>query len=168
MKKRINKELTLFFNEKYPFKIERNSVKKYKFRAVLGVGGNVGNVKMRFKQLFEFLNSHSNTKIVSTSPILENPPFGFLEQDKFLNAVILIETNYKPFKLLNFLQKLEHRFGRRRTFKDAPRTLDLDILFFSSNFKKIDQQIIINSNDLIIPHAHWSERVSVIIPLLYL
>ncbi len=92
-----------------------------------------------------------------TSPLLLNPPFGFLDQNDFLNGIIAIKTNLAPNDFLKNMQRLEKRFGRKRSFQDAPRTLDIDIIFFDN--KKI------NTEDLIIPHKDWANRESVIIPL---
>jgi 2-amino-4-hydroxy-6-hydroxymethyldihydropteridine diphosphokinase len=169
MRNKLNNELTLFFTKNYPFVKKNIKIQKQKkFNSVIGIGGNIGNVKLRFRQLFTVLNNNKNIDIIKTSPILENPPFGYLKQKKFLNSVVLINTDYKPFQLLKFLQKVEYRLGRRRSFKDAPRTIDLDILFFSDNYKSINnnKKVRINTEKLTIPHLHWNERVSVVIPLL--
>ena len=61
---------------------------------------------------------------------LENPPFGFLDQDDFYNAVIVIQVDMQAKELLSYLLRLEKKFGRKRSFANAPRTLDLDIIFF--------------------------------------
>lgn len=95
-----------------------------------------------------------------TSPLLKNPPFGYLEQNDFLNGIIVIKTNLAPNEFLKNMQRLENRFGRKRSFQDAPRTLDIDIIFFDK--KKI------NTEQLIIPHKGWANRESVIIPLNYM
>ena len=66
----------------------------------------------------------------------------------------------QPKELLAYLMRVEKYFSRKRTFKNAPRTLDLDILFFDNR--------VVNTPKLIIPHPHWQERDSVVIPLLSL
>ena len=75
----------------------------------------------------------------------------------FLNGIIAIKTNLAPHDFLKNMQRLEKRFGRKRSFQDAPRTLDIDIIFFDN--KKI------NTKDLVVPHKDWANRESVIIPL---
>jgi 2-amino-4-hydroxy-6-hydroxymethyldihydropteridine diphosphokinase len=75
-----------------------------------------------------------------------------------------INTSLPLLKFLKSMQKLELRYGRKRSFKDAPRTLDIDIIF-AKNKKKI---LSINHKDLIIPHPNWKQRESVTIPLEYI
>jgi len=155
MKKNLNKNLTLFFSSLYPFNSSKISGKEYE--VVIGIGGNIGNVKRRFNNLFLTLLKDKRFDIIKTSPILKNPPFGYIDQDDFFNAVIVVKTDLSPKIFLYQMQRFEKRFKRKRSFKDAPRTLDIDIIFF--NDKKI------NSKDLTVPHPHWSERESVTIPL---
>jgi len=126
-------------------------------RVLIGVGCNMGNCIRRFKKLFQFLDSHPKIKIIKTAPLYKNPPFGYLEQDDFINTLIVIDTNFTPFQLLNFLLYTEKKFGRKRIFKNGPRTLDLDIIMFN-NLK-------INSKKLTIPHPFFKERSSVLVPL---
>jgi 2-amino-4-hydroxy-6-hydroxymethyldihydropteridine diphosphokinase len=94
---------------------------------------------------------------IQSGVILRNPPFGFSEQQDFDNTVIEIGTSLEPKALLRLIWRIEKRFGRRRSFANAPRTLDLDILFFENRS--------VSTAELSIPHPHWNERVSVTIPL---
>ncbi len=140
------------------------NTKKYQPKnalALIGVGGNLGDLKRRFNKLFIYLKRDKFIKIVATSIIYKNPPFGYLEQPYFFNTAILIETKLTPMQLLKHLQRIEKHFGRKRLFKDAPRTLDLDIIFF-------EKMVINKIPTLIVPHPHWSKRESVTIPLNYL
>ncbi|MCP4969957.1 MAG: 2-amino-4-hydroxy-6-hydroxymethyldihydropteridine diphosphokinase [Arcobacter sp.] len=155
MKKKLNKRLTLFYTNNFPIKSKNNSNKKY--TVTIGIGGNIGNTKRIFDKLFLCLKQDKRISIIMTSPLLLNPPFGFLDQNYFLNGIIAIKTNLAPNDFLKNMQRLEKRFGRKRSFQDAPRTLDIDIIFFDN--KKI------NTEDLIIPHKDWANRESVIIPL---
>ncbi len=132
----------------------------YRHRATIGIGGNLGDVLRRFEHLFIFLQRDPRIKIEEIGPILKNPPFGFLEQDDFLNSVIVIKTSLTPYALLRLMLRTEKHFGRKRSFANAPRTLDLDILFFDT--MKIDK------DNLQIPHPHWQERESVYIPMRYM
>ena len=128
--------------------------------AVWGIGGNIGNVPRRFKKLLQLLKAHRRIGLHASSIILKNPPFGYLEQPDFFNAVIAFDTDMSPRELLRYGLYLERRFKRRRTFKNAPRTLDIDIIFYEDRVMK--------KRDLQIPHPHWSERASVIIPLRFI
>ncbi|XPV54893.1 MAG: 2-amino-4-hydroxy-6-hydroxymethyldihydropteridine diphosphokinase [Halarcobacter ebronensis] len=84
----------------------------------------------------------------------------FLKQNNFLNGIIELKTNLAPNDFLKNMQRLEKRLGRKRSFQDAPRTLDIDIIFFDNK--------TINTQKLIVPHKDWANRESVIIPLKYM
>jgi len=157
MKKHLTPKnnLILFFNNLYPYRAKSRSHKKN--IVTIGIGGNILDVQKRFKKLFLMLKSDSRFFIERTSPILKNPPFGFLDQDDFYNAIIVLKTNLSPFESLRAFQRYENRFKRKRSFKDAPRTLDIDIIFFND--------IKINTKELIIPHHGYKYRDSVQIPL---
>jgi len=150
-----NKKLRLYFSNLFPYRALRKS-RKNNF-VVVGIGGNIGNTKRIFQKLFKALQSDSRFFIYQTSPLLQNPPFGFLDQKDFLNGVIVLQTNLSPKETLRQLQKYELRFRRKRSFKDAPRTLDIDIIFYN--------KLNLKSEILTIPHPNYSERESVLIPL---
>ena len=158
MKKKLSDDLTLYKTANFPYINPKKSYKKY--LVTIGIGGNIGNVKKTFDKLFLSLNNDTRFDIVMTSPLLQNPPFGYLEQNDFLNGIISLKTNLAPNEFLKNMQRLENRFGRKRSFQDAPRTLDIDIIFFDK--KKI------NTEHLTIPHKGWANRESVIIPLKYM
>jgi len=145
----------LYTDTFFPYSINKNE--KFMHRTLIGIGGNLGDVKRRFKKLFLWLKRSPYVQVIRTSNILKNPPFGFIEQASFFNALIELSTNLSPKKLLHYLLSIEKRFGRVRSFKNAPRTLDLDIIFYDSINYKDDK--------LTIPHPAWQERESVIIPL---
>ena len=155
MKKKLTPNLTLFYTSNFPKKFNYNSTKKYS--VTVGIGGNIGNTKNLFDKLILCLKKDSRFTLLMTSPLLKNPPFGFLEQSDFLNGIIRLKTNLCPNAFLKAMQRYENKFGRKRSFQDAPRTLDIDIIFFDN--KKI------NTKKLIIPHKDWASRESVIIPL---
>ena len=158
MKKKLNEELTLFRSNNFPFTSRKKSRKKH--LVTIGIGGNVGYVKRTFDKLFLTLKNNSHFHIQSSSPLLENPAFGFTQQKDFLNGIIALKTNLSINDFFKIMQRLEIRYGRKRSFQDAPRTLDIDIIFFDN--KKI------NTKKLIIPHKNWANRESVIIPLNYM
>jgi len=158
LKKKLSESLTLFRTSNFPYVNKKKSSKRH--IVTIGIGGNVGNVKQTFDKLLLCLNSHAKFDIVKTSPLLQNPPFGYLEQNDFLNGIITLKTNLAPNEFLKIMQRLEIRYGRKRSFQDAPRTLDIDIIFFDN--KKI------HTENLIIPHKDWANRESVIIPLNYM
>ncbi len=139
----------------YPHLSTNSSVGRH--NVLLGIGGNMGDVSRRFGHLYHFLVQSPFITIIETSPILRNPPFGYLEQDDFYNAVMHIQTDLMPRVLLDYMLRVEKRFGRRRSFENAPRTLDIDMIFYDD--RKID------TDRLTIPHPFWQERDSVLIPL---
>ena len=155
MKKKLSPTLTLFYSDNFP-KIF-NSTSKKRYEITLGIGGNIGNTKDLFDKLILCLKRDARFTLLMTSPLLQNPPFGFLEQSDFLNGIIRLKTNLCANAFLKAMQRYETKFGRKRSFQDAPRTLDIDIIFFDN--KKID------TKNLIIPHKNWANRESVIIPL---
>ena len=158
LKRVLTPELTLFRDARFPYKTRRPD--SYRYRAVVGAGGNLGDVRRRFRHLFNVFARDRRVGVLRTGPILKNPPFGFLEQEDFYNTVMELSTSMQPKQLLRYLLGVEKRFGRKRSFANAPRTLDLDILFFDGR--------VIDKEDLKVPHPHWHERQSVVIPLSYL
>jgi len=162
MKKKISKELNLYFTNNFPYKSEKISNKKYTI--AMGIGGNIGNTKQIFDKLLIALKSDSRFSIVQTSPLLKNPPFGFLKQNYFLNALIVFKTNLSPLRVLDAMQRYENRYKRKRSFQDAPRTLDNDIIFI----KKNSFNIKLNTKRLVVPHHGYKQRDSVMIPLKYI
>lgn len=162
MIKILNESLTLYFNNRFPYIKKKKTIKKYDKNNVItiGIGGNIGDVIKRFNRLFLMLQNDARFTIEETSPILKNPPFGYEQQEYFYNAIIVLKTKLSPIESLNEFQRYELRFKRTRSFKDAPRTLDIDIIFY--NKLKID------TKRLIIPHIGYKERASVLIPLSYI
>ncbi|HIC77780.1 MAG TPA: 2-amino-4-hydroxy-6-hydroxymethyldihydropteridine diphosphokinase [Sulfurovum sp.] len=158
MIKKLNKNNTLIMQKNYPYLSKSKSKKSY--QATFGIGGNLGDVPRRFNHLFYTLKRSPFIEIVETSPILKNPPFGYLEQDDFHNALIIVKTCLRPKALLRYILAIEKRFGRKRSFQDAPRTLDIDMIFY--------EDIEMNSKVLTLPHPSWDKRDSVLIPLSYM
>lgn len=127
------------------------------YRAIIGIGGNVGDTRRRFHKLLVSLKKLKGVELIATSSILKNPPFGYTKQNYFYNSVIEVKTSFEAKVFLKVLLHLEKLFSRKRSFKDAPRTLDLDLLFFDHR--------VIKSEFLMLPHPSWAERESVTIPL---
>jgi len=107
----------------------------------------------------EKINALKDTKIIKVSKLIETKPVGGSPgQRDFFNGVLKITTKLSPSLLLKKLKNIEISLGRVRTVRNAPRTIDLDILFFADK--------IINSKELTIPHPRMFERDFVIEPLL--
>ncbi len=156
IKRELNSQHTLLKTTLYPsFYSEKGGHK-----ALLGIGGNMGDVLRRFEHLFWYFKRSSLVHVVETAPILKNPPFGYTEQDDFYNSLILVETILTPKALLRYVLRVEKVFGRKRLFKDGPRTLDIDIIFY--------ENVKMNTKTLTLPHPGWMQRTSVLTPLSYM
>ena len=153
IRKKIDVKNTLIRTKDFPCILSSQSG----YRALLGIGGNIGDVVRRFEHLFYYFKRSSLLRIIETAPIVRNPPFGYTEQGDFYNSLLLIETFLSPKALLRYLLRVEKLFGRKRLFKDGPRTLDIDIIFY--------ENVKMETKDLTLPHPGWKERASVLIPL---
>ena len=110
MKEKLSPTLALFYSSNFPKKFNSNSLKKYS--VIIGIGGNIGNTKKIFDKLILCLKKDSRFTLLITSPLLKNPPFGFLEQSDFLNGIIRLKTNLCPNSFLKAMQRYENKFGR--------------------------------------------------------
>jgi len=153
--KKLDSNHSIIKSDKYPY--VSSSCSHFNNRVFLGIGGNIGDTIRVFHYLFTFLSKSKLIDIEETSIIFKNPPFGYINQNSFYNAIIIIKTPLAPKKLLKYIWQIEKRFKRKRTFKDAPRVLDIDIIFYNN--------IRLNDKILKIPHINWHKRESVILPL---
>jgi 2-amino-4-hydroxy-6-hydroxymethyldihydropteridine diphosphokinase len=126
-------------------------------RAFIGLGANLGEPQTQVRRGIEALRDLPHTRLVSASSLYRSAPMGYKNQPDFVNAVAEIETSLAPRKLLEELLAIETRFGRARTFPDAPRTLDLDLLLYGDR--------IIAEPGLTVPHPRMHERAFVLAPL---
>jgi 2-amino-4-hydroxy-6-hydroxymethyldihydropteridine diphosphokinase len=95
--------------------------------------------------------------VVAKSRIYETPPWGYTEQDAFLNQVVKAETYLEPQPLLKHIKRLETALGRAPTFPNGPRLIDIDILFYDD--------LVLDTPSLVIPHPRLHERAFVLVPL---
>jgi len=156
IRKKINTRHTLFKTTLYP----STSSSKGGHKALLGIGGNVGDVLRRFDHLYWYFKRSSFVHIIEAAPILKNPAFGYTKQDDFYNSLLLVETRLSPKALLRYVLRVEKIFGRKRLFKDGPRTLDIDIIFYKN--------VMMHTKLLTLPHPAWDTRTSVLTPLSYM
>jgi len=98
-----------------------------------------------------------NIKVEKVSSIIETEPYGYEDQPRFLNAVCIAQTPLSPHELLNTLLQIERNMGRVRTIRWGPRIIDLDIVFY--------EDLVLNEEDLIIPHPDAHNRTFVLEPL---
>ncbi len=95
--------------------------------------------------------------VTAVSPVYETDPVGYTEQGPFLNAVVGGTTTLAPRALLRALLRIERDLGRERPFPNAPRTIDLDLLFYDA--------LVLDTPDLTVPHPRLHERAFVLAPL---
>ncbi len=120
------------------------------------VGGNLGNRKVSLDNAGKLIEKHVG-KIIKMSAVYETEAWGNTDQPSFLNQVIKVNTSLKAEELLEQLLSIEKQAGRIRTYKNAPRIIDIDILFFNNE--------IYNLPNLKIPHPEVQNRNFVLKPL---
>jgi 2-amino-4-hydroxy-6-hydroxymethyldihydropteridine diphosphokinase len=96
-------------------------------------------------------------QVTARSPVYETTPWGYADQPDFLNQVVRAETGLSPPDLLVFLKGLEESLGRTPTFRNGPRLIDLDILFYAN--------LVLDTPPLAIPHPRLADRAFVLAPL---
>jgi len=125
-------------------------------KAYLLTGGNEGDRYLNMQQARTNIE-HICGQVLQVSSLYETAPWGKTDQADFLNQVLLIETTWTPWELLKVILQIEEKGGRIRKEKNAPRTIDIDILFYD--------HLIIDEPGLSIPHPRIAERRFVLEPL---
>ena len=126
--------------------------------AFIGIGSNLDEPRRQVLEAFTELDRLPHTRVVKKSSLYRTAPIGHAAQPDFINAVAQLETGLPAKRLLAELQEVERRHGRERSFPNAPRTLDLDILLFGN--------ATLQSGVLTIPHPRMHQRAFVLKPLL--
>ncbi len=127
-------------------------------KAYIGFGTNLGNRMEQIELALEAIKLLPNTALLSCSPIYETKPWGYVDQPNFLNGVAEIETDLSPALFLGALLGIEAAMGRIRTIKNGPRVIDLDLLLYDN--------VVSNTEELILPHPRMLERAFVLKPLI--
>ena len=121
----------------------------------LALGTNLGD---RMDNLHRAVAALPPTvRVTALSSVYETPPWGYADQPAFLNMALAAETDLEPLALIAFLKKLETELGREKTFRNGPRLIDMDILFYDD--------LVFEQADLVIPHPRLHERAFVLVPL---
>jgi 2-amino-4-hydroxy-6-hydroxymethyldihydropteridine diphosphokinase len=126
--------------------------------AYVGIGSNLDDPRAHVTRALGELDQLPHTRVVRKSSLYRSAPLGYAAQPDFVNAVAQLETGLPAERLLAELQEVEARHGRKRSFANAPRTLDLDLLLYGSLSLALPQ--------LTIPHPRMHERAFVLEPLL--
>lgn len=121
----------------------------------LALGSNLGDRSANLQTAKAALAP--KIRILRESAIYITAPWGYLDQPEFLNQVIEVETLLRPIPLLHRLKAIEREMGREATFRNGPRLIDLDILFYG--------QEVYEGALLKIPHPRLQERAFVLVPL---
>ena len=121
----------------------------------LGLGSNLGNREDNLTRALDFLSER--LRMGQISSIYDTEPIGNTAQPRFLNLVCQVYTRLAPMELLTLAKGIESKLGRTPGKSNAPRPIDIDILFYGD-------QIIENSK-LVIPHPRLAERAFVLVPL---
>jgi 2-amino-4-hydroxy-6-hydroxymethyldihydropteridine diphosphokinase len=124
--------------------------------ACVALGANLGDAVATVQQALRDLAALPETRLLKASSLYRSAPYEAQGPD-FINAVALVYTQLSPLALLHALQALELQCGRERPFKNAPRTLDLDIIFYGD--------VSLDTPELTLPHPRWQERAFVLQPL---
>jgi dihydroneopterin aldolase/2-amino-4-hydroxy-6-hydroxymethyldihydropteridine diphosphokinase len=126
-------------------------------KVYLSLGSNMGDKRENLLEAIKKVGELENTEVVKSSTILETEPFGYIEQDNFLNACLEVKTLLTPQEFLSSILKIELDMGRVREIKWGPRIIDIDILFYDDE--------IIQEDNLAVPHPWICEREFVLEPL---
>ena len=130
--------------------------KNRKLISYLSLGSNLGNRKNNLNEAIFHLKSKAGL-IINTSKVYESEPWGLKDQNFFLNQVIKLKPSFSPQDLLKCCKNIEIKMGRSKSIKWGARNIDIDILYFS--------KLILNEDDLKIPHPLIQERKFVLLPL---
>ena len=125
-------------------------------QAYIGLGANLGVPRAALREAIEALAALPDTSLRAASSFYRTAPVDAVGPD-FLNAVVQLDTRLAPHALLAALQRIEQTHGRERPYRNAPRTLDLDLLLYGGQ--------VIDTPTLTVPHPRLHERAFVLLPL---
>lgn len=123
----------------------------------IALGSNLDDPVRQLRSGVAAVGAVPGIELRSVSSLYRSVAVGYRNQPDFVNAVVRVETTLAPAELLAALLDVEHRHGRVRSFRNAPRTLDLDILLYGER--------VVREPELTIPHPRMQERAFVMVPL---
>ena len=126
--------------------------------AFVALGANLADPAHQIRAALESLSRLPDSRLLRASSLYRTAPLGVAGQPDFINAVALVETTLAPHELLAALFAIEAEFGRRRDYRNAPRTLDLDLLLYD--------ELVLDGTELQLPHPRMHLRAFVLAPLL--
>jgi 2-amino-4-hydroxy-6-hydroxymethyldihydropteridine diphosphokinase len=123
---------------------------------VFGIGSNIAPKRLNIRRAVHELTKRFN--VVRVSSLFETSPIGVRSGDEaFYNAAVLALTRHTPDKTLQLVNEIESLLGRRRSYPNAPRTVDIDIILFGAEVRR--------SRELVIPHPRYRSREFVLAPM---
>ena len=125
--------------------------------AYLSLGANLGNREETLRESVRRIGAAESVELTAVSSVYETEPWGKLDQPRFLNLAVAVETTLSPEALLALAQKIEKELGRVRHERWGARTIDIDILCFEGVER--------NMPELTLPHPYMTERAFVLVPL---
>ena len=125
--------------------------------AYIGLGANLDDPAAQILHAMDELTKLPESRLLARSSLYVSAPVGYADQPDFINAVAAVETRLSPRALLQKLFDIEHRHGRNRSFRNAPRTLDLDLLLYGNAH--------FHEEGLTLPHPRMADRAFVLLPL---
>lgn len=123
----------------------------------LSLGSNMGDKEWYITEAISMIAALSGVYTHEVSSFYVTEPWGLKEQESFLNVAVRIETDLRPYDLLDALQKIELNLDRKRLVKWGPRTIDIDIILYGDS--------VIDDDRLTVPHRYAAERLFVLEPL---
>ena len=118
--------------------------------AYVALGSNLGDRDAHLARGRDALAAIPRSRVIAESTIEETAPLGPVDQDKYLNQMVALETELSPRELLSQLQRIEQAAGRTREVRWGPRTLDLDIVRYETQTA--------SDGDLVVPHPAAGAR----------
>ena len=125
--------------------------------ALIALGSNLSEPVTQIQRAISRLAQETGIRLQAASALYRTAPVGYADQADFINAAVHIETSLAPMVLLRLLNQIEAEFGRERSFQNAPRTLDLDLIDYAGQRWQTER--------LVLPHPRAHERGFVLIPL---
>ncbi|WP_284077318.1 2-amino-4-hydroxy-6-hydroxymethyldihydropteridine diphosphokinase [Herbaspirillum aquaticum] len=126
-------------------------------QAWIGIGGNLGDARATVEEAIAHLARLPQSQLLGTSSLYRTAPIDS-SGDDYVNAVALVSTSLTALELLHALQAIERQHGRERPYRNAPRTLDLDVLMYG--------EAVLEDEELIVPHPRMAQRAFVLVPML--
>lgn len=126
-------------------------------RVLLSIGSNIGDKQKNIEDAVRMIKEIDGVSDIRLSGLYETEPVGYEDQDYFYNICLMCDYTGDPHTLLDAVHDVENRLKRKRTIRWGPRTIDIDIILFGS--------MVLDDEDLQIPHPRYTERAFVLIPM---